>query len=69
MAGSQHAAPGLAQEVVVIVDAEVGEQVVELGEEERDGPELAVALFFWEVRGFAAPELVVEDYGDRVRGC
>lgn len=69
MLGGEHPAPGLPQDAVVGADVEVGEQVVEFGEEERGGEE-----FGWghgrgrQVRGAAAAELVVEDCGDGVRG-
>ena len=44
----------------------MGEQVVEFGEEEGDRPEGAITHFFLEVRGVAAPELVVHDNWDSV---
>ena len=66
MAGAEHAAPGVAQQVVVILDAEVGEEVVELVQEQLLGPEGGVAHFLGEMGGAAGAELVVEDYGDVV---
>lgn len=42
--------------------AEVVDEIVELGDEEGEGPEGGVGVLFWEVRGETAAELVVEDY-------
>ena len=64
-AGAQHAAPGVAEQVVG-GDAEVGEQVGQLGHEERFRPEGAVAHLFRQVRRAPAAELVVEDGRDAV---
>jgi hypothetical protein len=47
VAGTQHAAPGLPEEIVVILDSEVLKEVVQFGEEEGDGPELAISHFLW----------------------
>ena len=68
MLGEQHAAPGLAEGAVAVLDAEMGQQVVELGDEEVGRPEGGVAHFFGQVRGFAAAELVVADGWNAVRG-
>ena len=69
MAGSKHPAPGLAEEVVVVLDVEFLEEVVELVEEQLDGPEIAVTHLVGEVGGVAAAELVVHNYGGAVKGC
>lgn len=45
----------------------MGEQVVEFGEEEGDGPEFLVAVFFLEMRRVTASELVVHYYWDFMR--
>ncbi len=44
------------------------EEVVELGDEERFGPEGLVAGFLGEAGGFSVAELVVEDYWGAVGG-
>lgn len=67
MFGGEHAAPGVAEEVV-LSDPQFLEQVVEFGEEELDGPEIGVAILFWEVGCIAAAELIVENDGDGVVG-
>ena len=69
MASTKQTAPGLPDDIVVILDPEVLEQVVEFGKEERDGPGLAVAHLLWEVCGVANSELIVHYYGDGVRDC
>ena len=68
MHAAQHTAPRLAEEVVVVLNAKVGEQVVEFGEEEVDGPEFGVEASVAHVRGVAVAELVVEDYWDAMCG-
>ncbi len=57
MFGAQHAAPGLPDEVVAPGDAEMGQEVVEFGEEEVDGPEAGAAVA--QVGRAAVAELVV----------
>ena len=69
VASTKQTAPGLPDDIVVILDPEVLEQVVEFSEEERDGPELSVAHLLGEVSGFADSELIVHYYGDGVRDC
>ena len=67
MAGREHAAPRLAQEGVVVLDAEVAEEVVELVQEELLRPERSgIARLLREVRRVPVPELVVEHDGDPV---
>lgn len=44
----------------------MGEEVIEFGEEELDGPEPGVVFSGGQVRALAAADLVVEDYGDGV---
>ncbi len=69
VASTKQTAPGLPDDIVVILDPKVLEQVVEFGEEERDGPEGPISHLLWEVSGLADPELIVHDYGDGVRDC
>jgi hypothetical protein len=58
--GGKHAAPGLPQQVVVVLDPQRRQQVVQLGEEQLDGPELRALL--GQVGGPAVAELVVVDH-------
>lgn len=69
MAGAEHASPGVAEDVVVVLDPQMRQQIGEFGEKELDGPEGAIAALLREMRGFAAAELVVEDHRDCVLGC
>ncbi len=62
MTGRQHAAPGLAQQVVVVLDLQLLEQVIQLVEEELHGPEVAVVQLLGEVGRVAAAHLVVHDH-------
>lgn len=55
--GGEHAAPGLAEEVVGIGDAQLLEQSVEFVEEELDGPE--VGALVGQMGGQSGAELVV----------
>src|SRR3954447_12097288 len=57
MLGAEHPAPGLSDQVVLVLGPEAAEKVVELLEEQVDGPE--VGALVRQVRGLAAPELVV----------
>ena len=43
----EHPSPRVTQKIEILVDFEVFEQVVELGDEEVDGPEANVTLLFW----------------------
>ncbi len=56
----------MADDVVVLLDAEVGEEVVKFGEEKLDGPELSVVFLGGQMCALAAADLVVEDDGDGV---
>lgn len=56
----------MADNVVVLLDVEVGEEVVEFGEEELDGPELGIMFLEGQARALAAADLVIENYGDGV---
>ncbi len=69
VASTQQTAPGLPDDIVVILDPEVLEQVVEFGKEERHGPEGPISHFLGEVCGLADSELIVHYYGDGVRDC
>jgi hypothetical protein len=42
--GRQHAAPGLAEQVIAIFDAERLEEVVKLGQKEIDRPKVCAAV-------------------------
>ena len=68
MLGEEHASPGLAEGPVAVFDAEMGEQVLKLGDKEVRRPEGGVAHFLGQMRRFAAADLVVADCGDAVRG-
>lgn len=59
--GAQHAAPRVADEVEVGAHAQAAQQVVELGEEERAGPEGRIARHVRVARGAPAADLVVQD--------
>lgn len=69
VASTKQTAPGLPDDIVVILDPEMLEQVVEFGEEKRDGPEGPISHLLREVSGVADSELVVHYYGDGVRDC
>ena len=58
----------MSEEVIIILDAEMGEEVVELGEEKVYSPEISVAVLLREVGGITAAKLVVHYYWDLVRG-
>ena len=63
--GGEHAAPGVAEEVVA-GDAEGADKVGELGGEEGGVPEGCVAFTGGEARGADAADLVVHEDGDAV---
>src|SRR2546423_1014591 len=54
---SEEAAPGLAEDVVAAGESERVDEVVQLADEELDGPEVGAAL--WVVGAAAVAELVV----------
>src|ERR1039457_7048854 len=66
MLGSQHAAPRLTKQVITIVDAQGGEQVLHFVQEEVDGPE--VTTLFGQVRRTASAQLVVVHHRSSVLG-
>src|ERR1039458_10192014 len=66
MLGSQHAAPRLTKQVITIVDAQGGEQVLHFVQEEVDGPE--VTTLFGQVRRTASPQLVVVHHRSALLG-
>ena len=59
--GAEHAAPGLAEQVVAAGDAEMGKQGIEFGEEQIHRPERRIGV--GQMGGAAAAELVVMDDG------
>src|SRR3954453_23961173 len=59
MLGAEHPAPGLSDQVVLVLGPEAAEKVVELLEEQVDGPE--VGALVGQVRGLAGTKLVVVD--------
>jgi hypothetical protein len=62
----QHAAPGLADEVVAVGDAEMREQAVELTQKEIDRPEFGALVA--QMGGASVPELIVVDDSATGRG-
>ena len=66
MFGAEHAAPGLSEQEIAIVDAEEREQILELVQEQVDGPEVATLL--GHVRRSPATELVVVHDGSPTFG-
>ena len=64
----EHASPRIPQEIEIVVDFEVFEEIVEFGDEERDGPESDIALLFGEMGRHSTADLVVEDDGDFIFG-
>jgi hypothetical protein len=66
MACTEHTAPRLPDEIVVILNPEMLEQVVEFCEKELDGPELAISQLLGQVGGVANPELVIHYHGNLV---
>lgn len=65
--GAQHAAPRLAEKVEGVLDGEMAHEVVQLGEEQLRRPEGGIEALGAQVRAAAVADLIVEDYGDRVR--
>lgn len=60
----QHTAPGVTVEIDRAAgEIQVREEVVELGDEERFGPEGFVAVLVGQVGGAAVTKLIVEDDG------
>lgn len=59
--GAEHATPGVT-EYGESSDLEVGEEVVELGDEELDRPEFVIQSTLTQVGGISATDLIVEDH-------
>ena len=66
MLRSEHAAPRLSEQVVTVNDAEGVEKVVQLLQEQVDGPEVAAPL--GQVRRSPPAQLVVVDHGSTIVG-
>ena len=60
---SHHPAPGVADDVECVLDAEFRDEVLELVQEEVDRPERRLLLL--QVGGASVTELIVEDDRDR----
>lgn len=68
MHGGEHAAPAMAKDVVVILHAEMLEEVVEFVKEELRRPEISVAVLLGDMRAQSVAKLVVEYDGYAVQG-
>ena len=64
----EHSSPRIPQKIEIFLDLEVPEEIIELVDEELDGPELYVTLLFGDMGRHSTADLVVEDDGDLVLG-
>ena len=64
MLGAEHAAPGLAEKGISLLDPRRPQQRIEFIEEQVDGPE--VRALFWQPGGVAIAELIIVDHGPAI---